>query len=113
VTTGNQHKPDLEEFTDDIRASQRNIVWPGPLVNSRGVDAFLWRGSPNPTAVQRIGAWLFGIVDTGCALILAAIAWHEGGSALILLGGMGILVFALGAKTFSNGFAKRKAANSR
>ena len=101
------HETDLDKLTGEMRAKQSNIVWPGPLVNSRGVDAFFWRGSPNPTTIQRIAAWLFAAADIGGALMLATLAWHIGGSGLILLGGMAVLVLALGIKTFSNGFPKR------
>ncbi len=98
--------PELKKLADDMRAMQSNIVWPGPLVNSRGVDAFLWKGSPSPTAVQRAAAWLFGVIYMSAGFILLAMAWHEGGTGLILLGAVAVCAFALGIKTFSNGFAK-------
>ncbi len=101
-------KSRVRTLSEEIRSKQNNIVWPGPLVNSRGVDAYFWKGSPTPTIIQRLAAWLFAIVDLGGALMLAILARRIGGSALILLGGMAVLVFALGIKTFSNGFAKRK-----
>jgi hypothetical protein len=101
------NKSDLDEFIGDIKARQKNVVWPGPLVNGRGVDAFFWKGSPNPTIIQRIAAWLFAATDIGGALMLAILAWQIGGAALIVLGGMAVLVLALGIRTFSNGFAKR------
>ncbi|HXE62188.1 MAG TPA: hypothetical protein VN519_01535 [Bryobacteraceae bacterium] len=103
---GHRAKSDLERFVDDVSAKQRNIVWPGPLVNSRGVDSFFWNGSPNPTIIQRIAAWLFAATDIGGALMLALLAWRIGGTALVVLGGMAVLVFALGIRTFSNGFAR-------
>ena len=46
----------LDTFIADVERKQKNVVWPDPLVNSRGVDQFFWRGCPNPTVVQRIGA---------------------------------------------------------
>jgi hypothetical protein len=58
----------LGEFIDETRASQRNIVFPDTARNGRSVDAFLWRGVPNPTTVQRIGAWIWGVVLIGCGL---------------------------------------------
>jgi hypothetical protein len=102
------NKSDLDRFTDELRIRQSNIVWLGPPVNSRGVDAFFWKGSPDPTIIQRIAAWLFAVVDIFGALMLANLAWRIGGAALVVLGGIAILFFALGIKTFSNGFAKRK-----
>ena len=96
----------LEKLAEDIRAKQNNIVWPGPLVNSRGIDAFLWRGSPSLTIVQRVAAWLFGLTYIGAAMFLSVLAWHEGGTGLVLLGGIALGGFALGIKTVSNGFPK-------
>src|ERR1035437_6152886 len=92
-------KSDLDKFVDDIKAKQNNVVWPGPLANSRGVDAFFWKGSPNPTKIQRVAAWLCAATDIGGALMLGMLAWKIGGTALIVLGGMAVLVFALGIRT--------------
>ena len=101
-------KLDPDTFAEEIRARQNNIVWPGPLVNSRGVEAFFWKGSPNPTLVQRIAAWLFGVTHIGGAILLWILAWQLGGIAWLLLGTPAVAVGALGVKTFSNGFAKGK-----
>ena len=49
-------------FIRDIRRKQRNVIWPEALHNSRSIDEFLWKGSSNPSLVQRIGAWLIGLV---------------------------------------------------
>jgi hypothetical protein len=98
----------LTKFGPEIRAKQSNIVWPDFLVNSRGVDAFLWKGSPNPTTVQRIAAWLFGGTYIASSACLAVLAWRAGGIGMIALGIIAIGGFALGIKTFSNGFAKRR-----
>jgi hypothetical protein len=32
------------DSTQDLRQTQRNVIWPDPLRNSRAVDVFLWRG---------------------------------------------------------------------
>jgi hypothetical protein len=45
----------------EMRDKQSNLLWPQTLKNSRGIDGFLVRGSPNPTLVQRIAAWLIGL----------------------------------------------------
>jgi hypothetical protein len=50
-----------EKLIEDVSAKQRNTVWPDAMINSKGVDEFLWRGSPDAPLVQRIGAWIFGI----------------------------------------------------
>ena len=41
---------DNDESIEAIKAKQRNTVWPDTMVNSRGVDAFLWRGDPDAPA---------------------------------------------------------------
>ena len=46
----------------EIDARQRNILLPDTLRNAALVDAFLWKGSPDATYVQRIGMGLFGLV---------------------------------------------------
>src|SRR5580704_13317939 len=51
----------LDKLIEETRASQQNIVFPDTVRNGRAVDVFLWRGSPDPTVVQRIAAWLFGL----------------------------------------------------
>jgi hypothetical protein len=58
---GRQHDSG-SDFLKEIENNQRNVVWPGPLVNGRGVDEFFWKGSPNPTTVQRVATLLFAAV---------------------------------------------------
>ena len=47
-------------FINDIWSKQQNVVWPGPLRNSRSITELLWKGSPYLPLVQRIGLWLIG-----------------------------------------------------
>jgi hypothetical protein len=56
---------ELEAFIADVERRQRNVVWPDPLVNARSVDQFFWSGSPSPTGVQRVAAWLIGLIFIG------------------------------------------------
>ena len=51
----------LHKYLDEVRAKQRNTVWPDPLRNSRAVDEFLWRGSSKAPLVQRGGTLIFGL----------------------------------------------------
>jgi len=46
----------------EIEARQRGTVWPDTLRNGALVDAFLWKGSPKATVIQRIGTGLFGLL---------------------------------------------------
>ena len=100
--TGN----DAARFVDTMRPKQRNTLWPDTMRNSRFVDVFLWRGTENPTTVQRIGAWLFGATFAGIGI--AFFSMIPGSSAgdkwqLVFLSWVFIL---LGIKIFRNGFPK-------
>src|SRR5579862_9565643 len=101
-----KHKPDPSHLEEEIRARQENIVWPGPLVNSRGVDEFLWKGSPNPTVIQRIAAWIFGLTFIGMAFALLALAWNLGGTAIVIFGGGALFSLALGVRHCWSGTVK-------
>ena len=64
------------EFSDEIESKQKNLLWPDSLVNSRGVDELLFKGLPNPTKVQRVGAWIFGLAYISIGLGFLAIAMN-------------------------------------
>jgi hypothetical protein len=58
------------DFIEEIKAKQRNTVWPEMLANSRAVDSLAFLGDRNATPVQRIGIGLFGAF-----FVLAGIAF--------------------------------------
>ena len=97
-------RPGLEKFVGEVRAKQKNILWPDTLRNSRSAYLFLWRGSPNPAPVQRVGAWLFGLTFMGAGLMSIREARLDG-SVLSMAFAWAWLV--LGANTFRNGFRRR------
>jgi hypothetical protein len=66
----------LGKYLDRVERRQKNIVWPDPIVNSRAVDKFLWRGIPNPSFVQRVAAWLFGM----CYIVIGIVLFGFGRS---------------------------------
>jgi hypothetical protein len=105
------HRPDLDKLIDETRASQRNIVFPDTVRNGRAVDVFLWIGSPNPPLVQRIGAWMLGLLFMGFGLAFLGIARedrHGDGLIFTLVVGLVALVSLLvGARVFRNGFPRR------
>src|ERR1700679_431856 len=73
-------KPDeLDDFVKDAEARRRNVVFPDTVRNGRSVDAFFWRGSPNPPLVQRIAAWMFGLafIVAGICLFDAAVVVRD------------------------------------
>lgn len=98
-----------EQGVEETKAKQRNILWPDALLNSRSVDAFLWKGSPDAPLVQRVGAWIFGITFMllGAGLIEAdrEITPDLKSTAAVILG---VIFFGVGLKVFLNGFRRRK-----
>jgi hypothetical protein len=103
---------DLDDFLEKSRQRQRNVVFPDTVRNARSVDAFLWKGSPNPTRVQRVGAWLFGITFIGlgaCLIAFVVVARSDGEwVAAFVMTSMSVGAIALGIRTFRNGFPRRK-----
>lgn len=99
----NQH----DKLRQDLEAKQRNILWPDTLANTRGVDEFLWKGSPNPTGVQRVGMAIFGLFYLGVGVGL--FSQMNSTYTRILLGvPVGVLFAAFGAKTVHNAFRRRR-----
>jgi hypothetical protein len=96
---------DLKKFVDDIKARQKNTVWPDALVNSRRVDEFFWKGSRDRTLVQRIGAWLFGLCYMVGGLVSVSVARREGSLLLVIFSSVWLYV---GARVLLNGFRKYK-----
>jgi hypothetical protein len=80
------------------------------MINSRGVDEFLWKGSPDAPFVQRIAAWVFGVF-----FVLGSIAWLDAAFERhsVIVGVLSIAWFLVGGKVFLNGFRRRKAKASR
>ena len=106
------HRRDLDKFIEETHASQRNIVFPDTVRNGRSVDIFFWRGSPNPTIVQRIAAWMFGLLFMTLGLQVFSMAVQErvqyGFSiSLVIMLGMSLPFVLIGGKVFRNGFPRR------
>ena len=105
---------ELDQFITEIRDRQRNIVFPDTVKNSRSADVFLWRGSSDPTVVQRIAACLFGLLFVGlglCFLSLAAESRAHDADYIgfaIFLAVSGALVY-VGLRMLWNGLRKRQA----
>jgi hypothetical protein len=99
-------KRDPADLERDWRARQQNVQWPDTLKNSRAVDVFLWRGSPNATPVQRAGAILIGAayIAIGVGFISLGHENDEGWPLIVV----GLGAFALGLKVFSNGLPRTK-----
>jgi hypothetical protein len=104
------NQSDQDRLIEDIKAKQKNTVWPGPLLNSRGVDEFLWKGSPDAPLVQRLGAWIFGVTFILLGAIFVDIAYERQSWVVIVVS---IGLFLLGGRVFLNGFKRHKAKASK
>jgi hypothetical protein len=100
-----QDREGVSRLIEEIKAQQKNTVWPDPLRNSANVDALLWRGSSDATRTQRIGILVFGIafVLVGGAILLLA---REHRSSIHLI--VGLLFCALGARVTFNAFRRSR-----
>jgi hypothetical protein len=106
------HNPsDYETFIEELKASQQNLTWPSTLVNSRGADTFILKGSPNPTVVQRIAAWLFGLfwMGLGSVWFAGTVSTHNkhDKEGVWITTVIGVPCFLLGIWIFRNGFPRR------
>lgn len=102
----------IQKFIEEAGASQRNIVFPDTVRNGRAVDVFFWRGSANPTLIQRIAAWMFGIVLV--CFGLANFSWavrmrvEDGFSiGVVFAVSISLALVSTGLRVFRNGFARR------
>jgi hypothetical protein len=93
----------------ELKAKQRNLVWPDALINSRGVDEFLWKGAPDAPLVQRIAAWLFGLAFIAVGFGFLDVAYEKG---FIVFGVLSIVWFFVGVRVFLNGFRRHRTKKS-
>lgn len=93
-------------MADELRNSQSNVVWPGPQANSRLVGKLLWKGSPEATAVQRIGLIIFGLSYLFAGLVLLIYA-NKGRSLWVAVFAVPWLL--LGTRVIHKAFRKQKA----
>ena len=99
-----EHVQKKNEFLDDMRRRQRNVLWEDTVRNGRKVDKFLWSGAPDAPLVQRLGAFIFGMTFIGFSLLLVEISWHEKSLMLSLIS---CASFGVGIKVFRNGFRRK------
>ncbi|HEY4362002.1 MAG TPA: hypothetical protein VGN17_13580 [Bryobacteraceae bacterium] len=62
------YEHDHDQYVADLKARQRNIVFPDTVRNGRAVDKLLWKGDPDAPLVQRIGMLILGICCGGTGL---------------------------------------------
>jgi hypothetical protein len=97
------HRDPQDHLIEDARASQRNTLWPDAMVNSRSVDALLWKGSPKATKVQRVGIAIWGLTFAclGISFEMIASQKHE-----LFPMFFGFLWLVVGIKLFLNAFKR-------
>jgi hypothetical protein len=102
-----------DESIYGVPVSGSEVVFPNTVRDGGMAEEFLWKGLPNPSPVQRIGAWMLGLVGMCAGMFLVALAVKTslhgddpswGGFALGTL--VGIVFFSYGAWTFRLGFRK-------
>jgi hypothetical protein len=94
-----------DQAIEEVRDKQRNTVWPDTIRNSRSVDAFLWKGSPDAPLVQLAGAWIFGVFFILCGLAWLVAAYVRDSWVVAVLS---ILWFYVGGRVFRNGFRRHE-----
>jgi hypothetical protein len=97
---------DRQEFIANAKTARLR----DSLVNTNAVDIFLLYGSPNPRAVQRIGAWLFGLLFCTLGAVFIGYAREERS---VFLGLFGLGWVLLGLRVFRNGFKRREPGKPR
>ena len=103
----------LDKLTEETRARQRNIVFPDTVRNGRLVDAFVWKGSPHPSIVHRIAAWMFGalLMVSGLEFFSEAVkARVEDGFTvgIVIMAAISLSLVLVGIKIFRNGFPRQR-----
>jgi len=96
---------DGTKLIEEIKARQRNTVWPDPLVNSLRATALVLKGSPDASLVQRIGASLFGVCYLVSAVVFLYYARKERSFVLVL---MSWGFFLLAGRILRNVFRRHK-----
>jgi hypothetical protein len=59
----------IEKLMDDVESKQHNTTWPETMVNAKGVDELLWKGSRRITKIQRVGVALLGLAFVLCGVL--------------------------------------------
>jgi hypothetical protein len=100
-----RHRSGDQKTIERLRTKHGNMLLPTATHGGRAVDVFFWRGSANPTPVQRAAAWILGLALFAQALVVAVQARRIGSlpTMLVACGGM-----MCGAKVFRNGFSRRR-----
>jgi hypothetical protein len=102
----------IKKLVDEVEFKQRNTTWPDAMVNARGVDELLWKGSRGVTRVQRVGIALLGLAFVLCGILLIGDLGSRGdGQWLAILFGTGCML--IGCKFLWNSIRKNAPKKNR
>ncbi len=92
--------------SDDVRARQRNTIWPDTLRNETTFLGFLWNGSPTATPVQRVGIALIALIFflIPALLLLYVMAHTDSEMSRFVPVAFALLTLAIGCKLLRNAF---------
>jgi hypothetical protein len=95
----------VDEMVDDLRARQRNTVFPDGRAGGGRLDALLWKGSDTLSGIQRVGIAFIGLFMVMIAVAFAAEAATDHS---ILWTSFAIGLLYVGARVLFNSIPKRK-----
>ena len=81
-------------FIEEIKAKQRNTVWPEMQANSRAADSLIFLGDRNASPIQRIG---FFIANAAMTPVIAVVYFYPRFSTTLLILGSPWIVTAAGS----------------
>ena len=57
------HERNTQELLKETDRDQSPVTWPETALNpGRAVDAFLWKGDPRATPIQRVGLFIYALM---------------------------------------------------
>jgi hypothetical protein len=97
-------KKELDSYVEDLKARQRNLIWPDVLRGGRAVDELLWKGSGDAPLVQRIGVVIVALAYLLVAVAFVAMAVEQG---KWFIGAFAALLFLAGGWFIRNAFRRK------
>jgi hypothetical protein len=85
----------FRDWLQNVRAKQRNILWPDTMINGRSADRVILKGSAGAPLIQRVGARLFGCLSMGYGLVLVQMAQEKERNSILIFAA---ICFAFGIK---------------
>ena len=71
-------KKELDSYIEDLKARQRNLVFPDVLRGGRSVDELLWKGARDAPLVQRIGVVILALAYVLVGIVFVSMSVEQG-----------------------------------